>query len=337
MLRFSFKRLFTIFLARNREFYRDKPALIWSLLFPLILIFGFSVIFSDSGQNQLKIGLINTPEIPDSLKKAQYVSFIFYEDALAAQEKVNQHQIDALINWNEKLYITNQESPKGYLSQQLIANHAPFLEHKYVSTKVIRYVDWVLPGVLGMNIMFSCLFGVGFVIVRYRKNGVLKRLKATPIQALEFVTAQIFSRFFIVTLVTTFIFIATKLLLGFTVVGNYFYLFITFILGASAMIALGFLVASTSKSEELTSGMLNVASWPMMMLSNVWFSLENAPQMIKGLANLLPLTHLVTASRSIMIEGAGFEQIAHHWIALLLMSLLFFSASAKFFDWGSAR
>jgi ABC-type multidrug transport system permease subunit len=88
-----------------------------------------------------------------------------------------------------------------------------------------------MPGVLGMNIMFSCLFGVGFVIVRYRKNGYLKRLNATPLSAFEFILAQLTSRLLLIVSISVFLFTATHLVLDFTVVGSFFDLFIVLVLG----------------------------------------------------------------------------------------------------------
>ena len=101
-------------------------------------------------------------------------------------------------------YWINDESPKGYILEQVLRGSTapPEFDKQRVSGRVIRYVDWVVPGVLAMNMMFSCLFGVGYVIVRYRKNGMLKRLKATPLTPLEFLSAQVASRWWL-TLATT--------------------------------------------------------------------------------------------------------------------------------------
>ena len=146
--------------------------------------------------------------------------------------------------------------------------------------------------------MFSCLFGVGYVIVRYRKSGVLKRLKATPLRAIEFLAAQVVSRLWLVVAVTTVVFVGTHQFLDFVMRGSFLLLFTVLVLGAVCLISLGLLVAARTSSEELAGGLLNLLSWPMMVMSGVWFPLEGAHPYIKSApyinaaAQVLPLTHL---------------------------------------------
>ncbi len=334
---FSLKRFTAIFSARNKEFWRDRAALSWNLAFPLLLIVGFSVIFSGGGKSELKMGVLNETVLPVELESIRYTEFVFYQDKEHALKKVSQHQIDLLLDWQNRAYWINQTSPKGYLAENLITNINPKLEKRTISGEPIRYVDWVIPGILGMNIMFSCLFGVGYVIVRYRKNGVLKRLHATPVTAFEFLAAQIASRFIIVVAISISIFLATWWTLNFRVEGSLLSLLLVLILGTLSLIALGLLIASRSESEELTGGLLNFASWPMMFLSGVWFSLEGAPDWINAAAQLLPLTHFVDAARAIMTEGASLVAVSHNLFAMLAMTLAFFAIGGFTFSWGKAR
>src|SRR5699024_7511585 len=195
----------------------------------------------------------------------------------------------------------------------------------------IRYVDWVLPGVLGMNIMFAALFGVGYVIVRYRQNGVLKRLQATPLTPLTFLAAQTASRLFIVLAVTVVIFVGCEWLLDILVLGSRWLLLWIALTGAMAMIALGLLISSRVASEELAGGLLNVTTWPMLLLSEVWFSLDTAPAWVRQLAELLPLTHIVHAARAVMVEGAGWAEIVPSLLTLLGMTALMLGLAAWLF------
>ncbi len=334
---FNVNRFLAVFIARNREFWRDKAALSWNLAFPLLLIFGFSVIFSGDGKSQLKIGLLNQQSIPAEMESLKYTDFVFYSDKSLAEKKLAQHQIDLLVDWQNHSYWLNERSPKGYLAENLFKNYFPNFHSQIISGKAISYVDWVIPGILGMNIMFSCLFGVGYVIVRYRKNGVLKRLHATPITAFEFIAAQIFSRLLIVVAISSGIFLATWWILQFTVQGSLLTLLLILFLGALCLIALGLMIASRTESEELTGGLLNMASWPMMFLSGVWFSLEGAPEFVRQAAMLLPLTHFVEAARNVMTEGATLSMISGHLIAMAIMTLIFFFIGAMSFSWGKHR
>lgn len=194
-------------------------------------------------------------------------------------------------------------------------------------------MDWVIPGVLGMNLMFGALFGVGYVIVRYRHNGVLKRLQATPVSALEFLSAQLASRLMIVVVVNSLIFIGCVLLLDLIVLGSYLSLLLVTLLGGIAMIALGLLVACRTASEELAGGLLNLATWPMLFMSEVWFSLDDAPPWMQALSNALPLTHIVKGFRSVMIEGATLGEISHHLLWLAVMTVVTLGLASALFRW----
>lgn len=353
----SFKRFYAVFKARNIEFFRDKSSLGWNLIFPVLLLVGFSFIFSGDGRSAYKVGIvnqiesqienkiieqssnevINKSELNDRFKNIRFIDYIQYETESEAKSKLSRHTIDLVIAPSTSMYWVNTESANSYLAEKIFSRLLVGFERVETSGKKIRYVDWVLPGILGMNMMFSCLFGVGYVIVRYRKNAVLKRLKATPLSAFEFVSAQLLSRLFIVMFLSSVVYTGCNILFDFFMLGSYLDLIIIGMLGAFCLISLGLLVASRSKSEELIGGLLNLTSWPMMMLSGDWFSLEGAPQALKTFADFLPLTHLVAGARKIITEGATLADISFHVLSLLVMSFIFLSLGAYFFSWNTER
>jgi ABC-2 type transport system permease protein len=334
--------------ARNKEFFRDKASLSWNIMFPILLLIGFAFIFSGGGKALYKVGLIEhsknqqlvnqEPNINESsFNSLKHIERVTYHNIEQAVMKVDQHKIDLLIDYAGKRYWVNETSAKGYIVEQLLLANHNNMQRSPTSGKAIRYVDWVMPGILGMNMMFSCLFGVGYVIVRYRKNGVLKRFQATPLTAIEFLAAQIVSRLFIVLCVTGSLFIGSNFLLDFYILGSILDLTIVAILGATSMIALSLMIASRSQSEEFTGGMLNFVSWPMMMLSGVWFSLEGAHPALQSFAQIFPLTHILDAARAIMTDGASLSDISHHLFWLALMSGLFLVVGSWLFNWGGER
>jgi ABC-type multidrug transport system permease subunit len=341
----NIKRFYAVFKARNIEFFRDRSSLGWNLIFPVLLLIGFSIIFSGDGRPAYKVGIINSvtegmaqaESAQDSFKNIRFIDYINYDTVELANKKLSHHTIDLVIDVSTSQYWVNNESSKSYIVEKIF--NLPLKDYTRLETvgKKIRYIDWVLPGILGMNMMFSCLFGVGYVIVRYRKNAVLKRLKATPLSAFEFVSAQLVSRLFIVLFISTVVYTGCNFLFDFLMLGSYFDLIIIGMLGAFCLISLGLLVASRSKSEELIGGLLNLTSWPMMMLSGVWFSLEGAPSALKTVADFLPLTHLVAGARQIITEGATLGDISYHITSLLVMSAIFLSLGAYFFSWNTER
>jgi len=184
-----------------------------------------------------------------------------------------------------------------------------------------------------MNMMFSCLFGVGFVIVRYRKNGVLKRLKATPVRPVEFVSAQAVSRLLIVILTSVAVYTGSNFFLDFLMLGSYVHLLLVTAMGIISMIALGMIFAARIKSEELANGLMNLVLWPMIVFSGVFFSLEGTPSVLQRVANLFPLTHFIESARAIMLDGAGMMEIYPHLMALAGLTVLFTGVASLMFKW----
>lgn len=344
------KRLWAMFAARNLEFFRDRAAFGWNFLFPFLIVAGFSIVFGGKSFSEYKAGVFPVEphmtihqrlEIPEGFQSSRYVEFVSIPSLEAGLMLLKQHKIDLLIQQGGAPYAywTNESSPKGYiLEKMLIASlHSEetgnLLSRQVIQGKEIRYIDWLFPGILGMNMMFSALWGVGYVVVRYRKNGVLKRLKATPLTALEYLSAQMLSRIFLLMFTLIIVWAGCDILLSFEVAGSYFDLALVFFLGCLSLAALGLVLASRGTSEEFTSGVLNFISWPMMFLSEVWFSIEGAPQWVKWIAATFPLTHLLSAVRKIMNDGAGLSDIMPELMILSAMTAVCLVIGAALFSW----
>jgi ABC-2 type transport system permease protein len=340
-----FKRILILFKARNLEFLRDKSAVAWNILFPLLIIVGFSLVFGNESQNQYKVGIIvphgSTVQTAEThlqdFMRIRYIDFIPFDSEKAAMYKLIHHRIDLLVDPEKRTYWSSKTSPKGYIAERLLisSSAAPrsYLKKESITGTEIPYIEWLFPGILGMNMMFSALFGVGYVVVTYRKNGVLKRMSVTPLRPWEFLTAQILSRMFLLLVTTGIVFFGCKLFYGFQVRGSYLHLLLVFCLGGFSMIALSLVVASRSSSEEFASGVLNLITWPMMFLSEVWFSLEGTGPWVKKISRIFPLTQMVEALREIMNDGAGLGEIRSQLISLVLMSVVFLTAGSLLFKW----
>ena len=243
-------------------------------------------------------------------------------------------ELDLLVQFSpESRYWVNPESPRGYFAARVLQQSDATAAKQEISGAPVRYVDWVLPGVLGMNMMFSCLFGVGYVIVRYRKNGFLKRLRATPLTSLEFITAQIASRMLLIMLITSVVYTGTHLLLDTRMEGSYATLFLVGLVGAISLVSLGLVVSARVTSEELAGGLLNLINWPMMLLSGVWFSLEGTGETVQAISRIFPLTHVLESARAVILDGATLAEVAPSLGALLALSAVFLAVGAAIFRW----
>ncbi len=333
-------RILSILHARNIEFLRDRSALGWNILLPVLLVVGMGVIFSGDGRSMFKVAVLQQSQGIDlaihPFLQTRFIDFYAVGDLDDALAKLSRHQMDMLISpaGQPPQYWVNESSPKGYMLEKLIAGpgNSDFIRGT-VSGSAVRYVDWLLPGILGMNMMFSCLFGVGYVVVRYRKNGFLKRLKATPLTPFEFLTAQVLSRLVLIMGLTAMVFAGTSYLIDFKMSGSYLALFVVATLGATCLISTGLLVAVRTASEELAGGLLNMISWPMMLLSGVWFSLEGTPQYVQDIAGLFPLTPLLDAARHIMLDGAGLAEVMPQVTQLAAMTIVLLAIGAWLFRW----
>jgi ABC-2 type transport system permease protein len=327
-------RFRAIFHARNMEFLRDRATLLWNIALPVFLVFGFAFAFRGGGNDVFSVGYLG--EVPDDLAffELEHIEFIPYEDVEEAITKVRYHQVNLLIDLDAGAYYINESSPEGDLARQLLTSmHGTRFEQRTVSGRAIRYVDWFVPGLIGMNMMFSGVFGVGFVLVRYRKNGVLKRVKATPVSKLQFVSAQVVSRFLIVVITSVVVFTGTNLALKFMMQGSYLLLLAHTMLAVLCMISLGLVFATRIKSEELAGGLINLVTFPMILISGVFFSLEGSAPIVQTISKLFPLTHFINGARAIMLEGAGIAQVAPNMLVLAGFTILFLAMGSLLFRW----
>lgn len=329
------KNFLALFFARNREFYRDKGSLGWSILFPLILIFGLSFALSND-KTIYKVGVLgDIRQAKIILKDLPWLDIVAYDNETLALRRLSRHQLDLVISTapTAHYWINTQSKKAFYLEKSLLSVAPGQFTAASVSGKEVGYVAWLIPGILCMSLMFSCLYGVGYVIVRYRDSGVLKRFMATPVTALEFLGAQAASRLLVSISTLVVVFVGSHWLLRFPVEGSWLLLLLVAIMGALSMIALSLVCAASINSLEFMNGLLNLLSWPMMLLSGLWFSLDAAPAFVRALSQLMPLTHLVNPARAIMIDGAGFMDVLNDLIILLVMTVVLMTLAARSFSW----
>ncbi|MDB6013504.1 MAG: transporter permease [Gammaproteobacteria bacterium] len=330
------RRLLAVWHARNLEFIRDRATLIFTLLLPISLVVGMGFVFGGPARPLFKVGVVasSIDKQAHPFLQERYVDFVPIANEPDGLQKITHQQIDLLVDLKGVVrYWVNTDAPKGYIVEKLLLAAAPGAQRQPVTGAAMRYVDWLFPGILGMNMMFSCLFGVGYVVLRYRKTGFLKRLHATPLTAFEFLTAQVLSRLCLILFVTTVLYVGVGTIIHFHSAGSVALLLLLAVLGALSMIALGLTIAAGVSSEELVGGMLNLLTWPMMLVSGIWFSLEGSPRWVQWAAHIFPLTHVLEGGRAVMLDGAGIAQIAPNLLYLGVTALIFLTFGAWSFRW----
>ena len=327
--------MIVMFHARNLEYIRDRGSFGWNLIFPVAIVFALAIVFSGPPTAVFSISVVSS-----EFKQPNLLDFpgieVLVVDKDKALERLSHHQTDFVIDTleTEIRYWLNGNSASGAILERLLeyTESRPLVRGETRGT-AIRYIDWVVPGILAMNMMYSALWGVGYVIVRYRQSGYLRRLKATPLTKFEFLVSQVASRLLVTLTATAIVFFGTNLFLDFKMVGSLGLLFLTAIIGSLSVITLGLAIACRTESKEFADGLLNAVTFPMLLLSEIWFSLDGSPVWLRYFAEILPLTHILEAARAIMLDDASVLDIADELLALVGFCILGMGISIKLFRW----
>ena len=328
----NLKRIYLIFKARNKEFYRDPGAIGWVFLFPFLMVIGFGYFFDMEDTTSVKAGfIVDQNELPN-IGQIEEIAFENEEEAL---EKLRMHKLDMVVSGNT--YYINKDAPKSVLGETIYLQHISTppegVIRKEVEGNIIKYIDWLMPGLLTFNGLWMALWGVGWVIVRQRKLGVLKRLKASPVTAAEYLFAQVFSRMIVLLISAVIVYAGACLIHPFKMLGSYFDFFFIYLVGCFSMSALGLIIAAQISSEELANGLLNLLTYPMMFFSEIWFSLEGSSEWVIKIAHAMPLWHMTDIMRLIMHEGATLYDFLPSLIYLTVIGVVGTFIGAYLFKW----
>ncbi len=304
-------------LTRMREFRREPEALFWVFVFPVLLALGLGVAFRNRPAETLRIGVQEgqgAAEIEATLDAAAGLS----AEAMgpeAARRALRTGQVAlVVIPGQSATYLFDPMRSDSRLARLAVddaiqraagRSDATLVRDRHLSEPGSRYIDFLIPGLLGMNLMGSGMWGIGFVIVQTRKRKLLKRLLATPMRKGHFLLSFVFSRFF-------FMLLEVAALLGFgwlvfdvKVHGSVIDLLVIAVAGALAFAGLGLLTASRARTIEGVSGIMNIVMLPMWIFSGVFFSYAHFPDAMQPFIQALPLTLLNDALRSVIVDGAS--------------------------------
>ena len=207
------------------------------------------------------------------------------------------------------------------------------LETTEVKSRSLDYVDFLVPGVIAMSIMQMGLFSVTFAIIRYRQQGVLRRLRAAPIRPGHFLAGQVITRLMVSVLQTVVLLGTGVLLLGIEVRGSLAILILLAIIGGGLFISIGYAVSGFVKSEESAAPIGNLIALPMMFLSGVFFSRDNLPAFLQTITEYFPLTYLADGMRQVTTEGAGLAQVSGEVLGLCVWLVVSFFIATRVFRW----
>jgi len=337
--------MFQLALARMREFYREPEAVFWVFGFPIVLAFALGLAFRNTGPGELQVGV--APGAGDSALAAtldsspRLVAAVL--DSGTARLRLRTGRIALLVVPGDPLVYrydsTRTESGLARLEVDDVLQRARGRSDRVAvrDDRVVapgsRYIDFLIPGLLGMNLLGSGIWGVGFSVVQARQRKLLKRYMATPMRRSHYLLSFILSRLVFLLLEVVALVGFGWLLFGVAVRGSFATLAVLTILGAFAFAGLGLLVASRAKTIEGVSGLMNLVMLPMWILSGTFFSYSRFPDAMIPFVKALPLTALNDSLRAVMIDGAGFLSLGAPVAIVMAWGAVSFAIALKIFRW----
>lgn len=330
-------------MVRFREFVREPEALFWVFVFPILLAAGLGLAFRNRPPDVLKV-VATTPEIAASLRREKLLD-VEQLPPNAAGESLRTGKVALLAApgpGGQVVYEYDDTNPEGRTARALadsaIQRAAGRVDPVRSSDRLMRepgsrYIDFLIPGLLGMNLMGSGIWGVGFAIVDARRKNLMKRLIATPMPKHYYLMSFLLSRLVLLVLEVAALLGFGAWVFGVPVRGSLLDLTALCVLSSFSFSAMGLLIASRVRTLEAASGLMNLVMLPMWILSGVFFSAQRFPAVVQPLIKALPLTASIDALRAHMLQGANLAQVAPELGVLLAWLVLCFVVALKLFRW----
>lgn len=346
--RFVERPLVQLTLVRLREFLREPEAVFWVFVFPILLAAGLGLAFRNRPQEVLKVGVLAGAAESPAVQAALALEPALQPESLgdsAAQRRLGTGDIALLVvpaGAGQVTYRFDDTRPESRTARLLVDGALqraagrvdPVAVHdSTVHERGSRYIDFVIPGLLGMNLMGSGIWGVGFAIVDARKKKLLKRLIATPMSRSQYLLSFILSRLATLTLELLALLGFGLLVFGVPMRGSWAQLLTICLIAALSFNAIGLLVASRVRTIEGISGLSNLVMLPMWVFSGVFFAWTRYPTAMQPYIRALPLTAANDALRATMLQGAGWGGVAAQIGILAAWLVLCFVAALRLFRW----
>jgi ABC-type multidrug transport system permease subunit len=336
--------LWQLTLVRFREFLREPEALFWVFGFPLLLAAGLGLAFRNTPAEVLSIGVVG--EDRAAFEQAQSLAVDVFPTPEEGLRALREGRIALLVerppSGGSVVYHYDDTNPEGrdarmradLAVQQSAGRQDPVAaEDQLMRETGSRYIDFLVPGLLGMNLMGGSIWSMGFAIVDARRRKLMKRLIATPMPRHYFLLSFLISRLAML-IVEVGAFLAFGVLVfGVPIRGSLVLVAAICVLGSLAFGALGLLLSSRARTIEAASGLMNLTMLPMWILSGVFFSAQRFPDAVQPIIAALPLTALNDALRATMLQGATVAQIAPQAGVLAAWLLVCFPVALKLFSW----
>jgi len=340
---FSQHSLVQLTLVRFREFWREPEAVFWVFIFPILLAAGLGVAFRNKPADVMKVGAVG-PQLAGALRSDKGLS-VEELDRSAGEQALRAGRIVLLAipaADGGVTYRFDDTNPDGRNAKLLVdravqraagARDAVAAKDDYVREPGSRYIDFLLPGLIGTNLMGSGIWGIGFTIVDARRKKLLKRLIASPMPRWQYLLSFLLSRLSMLYVEIAAITGFGVLVFGVPVRGSIWELALFCLIAAVSFSTLGLLVASRAQTMEAASGLMNLVMLPMWIFSGVFFSADRFPNVVQPFVRALPLTAVIDALRASMLQGVHLAQLGPQLAVITGWMIICFFAALKLFRW----
>lgn len=326
-------------------FVREPEAVFWVFVFPIVLALVLGIAFQSGDVKPSPVGVVR-----GTLSSAQWDSLRAHTDldlrefatSELAMSKLRAGAVDLVLDLEDghRVLHSDPRRTEGELARYRVQQamvpagkiHAP-LKRVPMTESGSRYIDFLLPGLLGMNLMSTGIWGTGFAIVDMRQKKFLRLLRITPMQRTKFLLAQMLFRMIFLLVEMSVILAFGVFLLGVPMRGDLFSLAVFGLLGGLTFTGIGLLVASRATTTEGVSGLMNFVMMPMWLGSGVFFSYERFPEFLHPLLRLIPLTALNDGLRAIMIEGQSLMTLAPELLVQTAWMVVAYLVALRLFRW----
>jgi ABC-2 type transport system permease protein len=334
--------LFQLTSARFRLFFREPEAVFWIFVFPILLSVGLSIAFRNRPADVLQVGA-TTAQLTQSLNADKGLRATAVDEAEGKRELATGRILLLAVQATDGIVFDYDDTNPDARTARLIADRelekaAGQRENVQITSQQVheagaRYIDFVIPGLLGMNLMSSAIWGLGFSIVEARQKKLLKRLVASPMPRWQYLASFLLSRLLLLVIEVGVFLGFARLVFGVPFRGPIWQLAVVCVLASLSFSALGLLIASRAKTMEAASGLMNLVMLPMWIVSGVFFSASRFPDILQPFIRALPLTAAIDALRGNMLQGYSIEHLVAPVAILLTWLLVSFAVALKVFRW----
>ena len=342
MNRLELSSLYQLTVTRFKLTLREPEAIFWIFVFPILLALGLGIAFRNRPADVLPVGA-TTPQLVQALAADKGLRATEMDEAAGGRALATGNiLLLAIGNGNSVVYRYDDTNPDARIARliadraiQVAAGRRDAVEarNQLMHETGSRYIDFVVPGLLAMNLMGSAMWGLGFAIVDARAKKLLKRMVASPMPRWQYLSAFLLSRLVLLAIEVGVFLGFARVVFGVPFRGRLWQLALVCVLTSLVFSALGLLVASRVRTMEAVSGLMNLVMLPMWILSGVFFSASRFPAMIQPLVKALPLTAAIDAMRGNMLQGMPLSHMMAPLAILLAWLALPFAVSLRIFRW----